>query len=270
MAGTENLFKARLLRGELQIGLWLALASAYSAELCAGSGFDWLLIDGEHAPNDIRSTLEQLQAVAPYPSQAVVRPPMGETWLIKQLLDIGAETLLVPMVETAEQARGLVAATRYPPYGIRGVGSAIGRVSRFNRETNYLAEANSRVCLLVQVESRLGLENLEEIAAVEGIDGIFIGPADLSASFGHLGNPGLPEMQQAIEGAILRIRQSGKAAGILMGDPALVARYIALGANFVAVGTDIGLLAESGTRLAARFRPEGRPEAEETGKAGAY
>ena len=254
MITTENHFKARLLRHEVQIGLWLALADAYSTEICAGSGFDWLLIDGEHAPNDVRSTLAQLQAMAPYPSQPVVRPPMGESWLIKQLLDIGAETLLVPMVETAAQAQALVAATRYAPRGMRGVGSAIGRVSHWNREPDYLAQADERVCLLLQVESRLGLENLEAIAAVEGVHGVFIGPADLAASLGHLGDPGRPEVQDAIEAAIGRIRAAGKAAGILMADTALAQRYIVLGATFVAVGTDVGLLAGSGSALAARFK----------------
>jgi 4-hydroxy-2-oxoheptanedioate aldolase len=271
MTSPGHRFKARLLQNELQIGLWLALASPYSAELCAGAGFDWLLIDGEHAPNDIRSILAQLQAVAPYPSQPVVRPPIGETWLIKQLLDLGVETLLVPMVETAEQAQAIVAATRYPPRGVRGVGAAIGRVSGWNREQNYLAEADGRICVLLQIESRVGLDNLEAIAAVDGVDGIFIGPADLSASMGHLGNPGEPEVQRAIEDAIGRIRKAGRAAGILTGDRELARHYIALGACFVAVGTDTGLLAGSSGELAATFRPgQGSLPGTEKRKAATY
>ncbi len=253
-ATPTNRFKARLARGELQIGFWLALASPYSAELCAGAGFDWLLIDAEHAPNDTRSILSQLQAVAPYASCPVVRPPIGETWMIKQLLDVGVETLLVPMVETDEQARSIVAATRYPPHGSRGVGSAIARASRWGADRSYLAGADQRMCVLLQIESRQGLDNLEAIAAVDGVDGIFIGPADLSASMGFLGQAGASEVHRAIDDAIGRIRRSGKSAGILSTDPALARHYIGLGARFVAVGTDTGLLAEASVALASRFR----------------
>ena len=263
MAIPQNVFKADLRRDGVQIGLWLGLASAYTAEICAGAGFDWLVVDGEHAPNDVRSTLSQLQAIAPYPSQAVVRPPTGEVWMIKQLLDIGAQTLLIPMVDTAEQAAALVAATRYPPRGVRGVGAALARASGFNRNAAYLDEAAEQTCLLVQVESREGLRNLDAIARTEGVDGVFIGPADLSASMGQLGNPGAPEVQAAIEDAIPRIRDAGTAAGILIGDERLARRYIELGANFVAVGTDVDLLSRSGTALARTFKPaaaDGTPD----------
>ena len=250
-----NLFKASLRRDGVQIGLWLGLASSYTTEICAGAGFDWLVVDGEHAPNDVRSTLSQLQAIAPYPSQAVVRPVIGEVWMIKQLLDIGAQTLLIPMVDTAEQAAALVAATRYPPRGVRGVGAALGRASGFNRNAAYLHEAAEQICLLVQVETREGLRNLDAIARTEGVDGVFIGPADLSASMGHLGDMAAPEVQAAIEDAIPRIRGAGVAAGILIGDETLIRRYIELGANFVAVGTDVDLLSRSGTALARTFKP---------------
>ena len=254
MAGNNsNRFKARLLQGDLQIGCWLALADPYGAELCAGAGFDWLLIDAEHAPNDNRSILSQLQAMAPYDSQPVVRPPVGESWMIKQLLDLGVETLLVPMVETASQAAAIVAATRYPPHGIRGVGSAIARASRWGRDETYLASANERMCVLLQIESRTGLDNLEAIAAVPGVDGVFIGPADLSASMGFLGNPGADEMVIAIEGAIGRIRQTGCAPGILSTDPTTARNYIDLGCRFVAVGVDTVLLAGAARTLAAGF-----------------
>lgn len=255
----HNAFKHALAEGRPQIGLWLGLADPYSAEICAGAGFDWLLIDGEHAPNDVRRTLAQLQALAAYPVTPVVRPPVGDTHLIKQYLDLGVQTLLVPMVETAEQARQLVQATRYPPQGIRGVGSALARASRWNALPDYLTRANDEVCLLVQVESRTGLENLDDIAAVDGVDGVFIGPADLSASLGHLGQPGHPDVVQAIEGALTRIVGTGKAAGILSADERLARRSLALGATFVAVGVDTTLLARAARSLAAAFR-DGAPE----------
>ena len=248
-----NTFKQRL-SAEQQIGLWVSLADPYCAELAANAGFDWLLLDGEHAPNDLRGLLGQLQAVAPYPSQAVIRPPIGDSVVIKQLLDIGAQTLLVPMVESAEQAAELVRAMHYPPKGIRGVGAALARASRWNNIATYLAEADEQMCLLVQVESLKGLENLDAIAAVEGVDGVFIGPADLSAAMGHRGNPGHPEVQAAIEGAIARIRAAGKAAGILSADEKLARRYLELGCAFVAVGVDTSLLMRSLKALAANFK----------------
>jgi 4-hydroxy-2-oxoheptanedioate aldolase len=254
MPAPRNNFKAALLNGEAQIGLWLGLANAYTAEICAGAGFDWLLIDGEHAPNDIPVMAAQLQAIAASGSHAVVRPPIGEPWIIKQLLDIGAQTILVPMVETAPQARELVQAMRYPPHGVRGVGAALARASAFNRIPDYLATANDETCLLVQLESRAGLAALEEIAAVDGVDGIFIGPADLAADMGHLGKPGVPEVQAAVEDAIMRIQKCGNAAGILTSDTQLAARYLELGAAFVAVGTDVTLLAYATSTLASKFK----------------
>ncbi|ERH60688.1 4-hydroxy-2-oxoheptanedioate aldolase [Pseudomonas simiae] len=249
-----NRFKQRLRNGEVQIGLWLGLADAYCAELAANAGFDWLLIDGEHAPNHLQGMLAQLQAVAPYPSQALIRPVIGDSALIKQLLDIGAQTLLVPMVESAAQALELVRAMRYPPQGIRGVGSALARASRWNSIQGYLDQADDQMCLLVQIENLEGLANLDEIAAVEGVDGVFIGPADLSASMGHRGNPGHPEVQVAIEDAIGRIVQSGKAAGILSADENLARRYIELGATFVAVGVDTTVLMRGLQALAGKFK----------------
>lgn len=249
-----NTFKQRLKSGEAQIGLWLGLADAYCAELAANAGFDWLLIDGEHAPNDLRGMLGQLQAVAPYPSQPIIRPVIGDTALIKQVLDIGAQTLLVPMVESAEQARELVRAIHYPPQGVRGVGSALARASRWNSIPGYLDHADQQMCLLVQIENREGLANLDAIAAVDGVDGVFIGPADLSASLGHRGNPGHPEVQAAIEDAIVRIQQAGKAAGILSADEALARRYIELGAAFVAVGVDTTVLMRGLQALAGKFK----------------
>ncbi|VVM98760.1 4-hydroxy-2-oxo-heptane-1,7-dioate aldolase [Pseudomonas fluorescens] len=254
-----NTFKLRLQSGEAQIGLWLGLADAYCAELAANAGFDWLLIDGEHAPNDLRGMLGQLQAVAPYPSHPVIRPVIGDTALIKQVLDIGVQTLLVPMVESADQARELVKAIHYPPKGVRGVGSALARASRWNSIPGYLDKADEQMCLLVQIENREGLANLDAIAAVDGVDGVFIGPADLSASMGYRGNPGHPEVQAAIEDAIARIQKAGKAAGILSADQKLAKRYIELGAAFVAVGVDTTVLMRGLQTLAATFKDAPAP-----------
>lgn len=251
-----NTFKAKLREDPAQIGLWLGLADAYPAELAANAGFDWLLIDAEHAPNTNPSILSQLQAIAPYQAQPIVRPPDSSTVGIKQVLDLGAQTLLVPMVETAEQAEGIVRAAHYPPSGVRGVGSALARASRWNSIPDYLQRADEEVCLLLQVESVAGLKNLEAIANVSGVDGVFIGPADLAAAMGHLGNPGHPEVQNTIEAAIQAIRSCGKAAGILAADETLARRYLELGANFVAVGVDTSLLTKALKSLAVKFKPE--------------
>jgi 4-hydroxy-2-oxoheptanedioate aldolase len=250
----QNSFKAALARRDRLIGLWVALASPYSAEICAGAGFDWIVIDGEHAPNDVPSILAQLQAVAPYPTHAVVRPPVGDPVLIKQLLDIGAQTLIVPMVETAEQARMLVSATRYPPEGMRGVGSSIARSSRWNRYSDYMKVADQEVCLIVQVETRRGLVNLDEIAAVEGVDGVFLGPADLSAALGHRGNAAHPEVRGAMEDAVARIAHANKPSGTLFADEAQVRHWLAQGCTFVAVGADAALFARSMEALAQKYK----------------
>jgi len=248
-----NIFKQALKDKQVQIGLWVNLANPYSTEICAGGGFDWLLIDGEHSPNDLRSILSQLQVIAAYPTNAVCRVPVGDSSLIKQYLDLGAQTLLVPMVDTPEQAHALVQACRYPPDGIRGMGGA--RASRWGRYPNYALEANAEVCLLVQVETRLALSNLDAIAATEGVDGVFIGPSDLSASMGHVGKSGHPEVQAAIEDAIARITRAGKAAGILTPDVALAKHYLERGATFVAVGLDTQLLLRGMQNLLQQFRP---------------
>lgn len=252
-----NTFKQALAARRAQVGLWLSMTSAYTAEAAATADFDWLLIDGEHAPNDIQSTLAQLQAVAPYRAQPVVRAVTGNVALIKQLLDIGAQNLLVPMVDTPEQAAEMVAATRYPPHGIRGVGSAVARASHFSDYTDYLDAADSQICLLVQAETVAAMANLEAICAVDGVDGVFIGPADLAASMGHRGKPGHPEVQAAIEAAIATIVKSGKAAGTLTSDPALARRYLALGCTFVAVGVDVMLFVNAVRKLSHDFLGDG-------------
>ncbi|VVE90001.1 4-hydroxy-2-oxoheptanedioate aldolase [Pandoraea bronchicola] len=253
MKTPPNIFKQAIARGERQVGLWLGLATPYAAELCAGSGFDWLVIDGEHAPNDLRTMLATLQAVAPYPTHPVVRLPQGDATLIKQVLEIGATTLLVPMVESAAMARALVSAMRYPPQGTRGVGSGLARSSRWNRYENYLHAANETTCLLAQVETADALAQVDDIAAVDGVDGVFIGPADLAASMGYLGQATHPEVRKAIEDGIARIRRAGKAAGILCVDEALAHHYLDLGVTFIAVGIDTTLLASASRSLAAKF-----------------
>lgn len=262
---TANTFKAALRGKRVQFGLWLGLADPYAAELCATAGFDWLLIDGEHAPNDLRTMLGGLQAIAAYQSHPVVRIPEGDTSLIKQVLEIGATTLLVPMVETAEQARELVRAMRYPPAGIRGVGSGLARSSRWGRERDYLHTANEQMCLLVQVETERGLANIDEIAQVDGVDGVFIGPADLAASLGHLGHAGHPDVQKAIAYAFERIAAAQKASGILATEESLADSYVSMGARFVAVGVDATMLAKAARALIARFRPDDEPASEHAG-----
>lgn len=248
-----NHFKRALQQKRRQIGLWLGLGSSYSAELLAGTGFDWLLIDGEHAPNTVPDVLAQLQAIAPYASHPVVRPAWNDPVLIKQLLDIGAQTLLIPMIQNAEQARLAVSATRYPPQGIRGVGSALARASRWNRIADYLTRASQEMCVLVQVETREAIANLAEITQTEGVDGVFIGPADLSADMGFAGNPQHPQVRQVIEQAIRQILAAGKAPGILMSAVEMAQHYLDLGALFVAVGVDTTLLSRAAQQLMANF-----------------
>ena len=264
MKTPTNSFKQALADRSALIGLWVGLTNGLSAEICAGAGFDWLLIDGEHAPNGLQDLLGQAQAIAAYPTtHAVARVPVGDAVLIKQYLDLGLLTLLVPMVDTADEAALLVKACRYPQDdgqgGIRGM--AGGRASRWGRYPNYAKEANEQVCLLVQVETAKALSNLDAIAATAGVDGVFIGPADLSASMGHVGNPGHPAVQAAIEDAIARILRAGKAPGILTTDEAQAKHYLSLGAVFVAVGLDTQILARQTSDLAARFKADALPVA---------
>lgn len=237
-----------------QFGLWQALASTYTAEICAGAGFDWLLFDGEHSPIDLVQAVGLLQAVAPYPVEPIVRLPSGDTVLIKRYLDIGARTLLIPMVESGVEAKMLAEATRYPPHGTRGVGAGLARASRWLRTPDYLKSAHQDQCLLLQVESRAGLAALDDIAAVDGVDGVFIGPADLAADMGHLGSPGHSEVQAAISAAFKRIKASGKAIGILASDEASARYYTSQGADFIGVGTDVSLLARGAEALARTYK----------------
>ena len=251
----DNRFKQRLLNAEAQIGLWLSIPSAFTAEICATAGYDWLLLDGEHTPNDIQTVLSQVQACAGYPTvHPIARPVIGDPVLIKQLLDIGVQTLLIPMVDTADQAAELVRATRYPPDGFRGVGYGTARVSRWDLRQNYTKVANDEVCLLVQAETQTAIQNLDAICSVPGVDGVFLGPSDLAAAYGHLGNPGHQDVQAVIESSIATILKHGKAPGILTPDEALAKRYLSLGAQFVAVGLDARLLAKGARELRQRFR----------------
>ncbi len=253
MPAPKNTFKAAIGEDRFQLGLWVALASPYAAEIVSGSGYDWLLIDGEHGPNDIPLLSSQVQAVARSASHPIVRLPVGETWMIKQILDAGAQTLLIPMVESVEQAQALVRAVRYPPHGVRGVGAALGRASQFSRIGDYLETANAEICLIVQIESRAGLAALDDIAALDGIDGLFIGPSDLAADMGQLGQPGHPEVTAAIKDAFARIRRAGKARGIMTLSLEQARLYRDMGADFMAIGTDVTLLVSATTKLREDF-----------------
>jgi 4-hydroxy-2-oxoheptanedioate aldolase len=248
----RNHFKHAIASGQHQIGLWCSLSNAYAAEAVAGSGFDWLLFDTEHSPGDVTTVLGQLQAVSAYEVTAVVRPPSNDAVWIKRFLDLGVQTLLIPYVQNREDARRAVASIRYPPTGIRGV-SAMSRATRFGRIEQYAKRAADELCLLVQVETSEALRELEEIASVEGVDGIFIGPADLAASLGRAGEPGHPDVVAAIEDAILRARACGKAVGVLSLDLAFARRCIQLGSTFTAVAVDAAILARATEAIAAQF-----------------
>ena len=251
-----NRFKHALAAGQAQIGLWSALPSPYVTEMLAGAGYDWVMLDTEHAPSDVPLMLQQLQALdaaqQPRPTSAVVRPAWNDPVLIKRYLDIGAQTLLVPFVQTADEAQDAVDAMRYAPIGIRGMGGST-RASNYGRDARYIADADQELCLLVQVETAQALDRIEDIAAVDGVDGIFIGPADLSASMGYPGQPRHPEVNAAIDDAIRRIRAAGKAPGILMVDETRARECLALGAQFVAVAMDLILLRTAADGVAAKF-----------------
>ncbi|RZL99337.1 MAG: 4-hydroxy-2-oxo-heptane-1,7-dioate aldolase [Variovorax sp.] len=264
----RNLFKHALAAGVPQIGLWSTLPDPYVSEIVSGAGFDWVLLDTEHTPTDVPHMLRQLQAVAAaVPAEArrrtsaVVRPDWNDPVLIKRHLDIGAQSLLLPFVQNADEAAAAVRATRYAPAGVRGMGGSV-RASNFGRIPDYARRAADELCVLVQVETREALDNLDAIADVDGVDGVFIGPADLSASLGHPGEPGHPEVRGAIDDAIRRIRARGKAPGILMLDETRARECLALGALFVAVAMDLQILARGAEAAARRFADDpARPAA---------
>jgi 4-hydroxy-2-oxoheptanedioate aldolase len=249
----RNGFKRALSRGETQIGLWSSLSSNYSVEVIAGAGFDWLLLDMEHSPNDLESLLPQLQAAAPYATHPVVRVPWNDMVSIKRVLDVGAQSLLVPYVSSAAEARSAVSFTRYPPQGARGVAGTT-RATRFGRIKDYARRAHEEICVLVQVETQSALDNIEAICATEGVDGVFIGPADLHASLGHPGEIANPRVKPVIDQAVRRIRKAGKAPGILTPSEDDARHWLECGALFVAVGADVGILARGAEALAQKFK----------------
>jgi 4-hydroxy-2-oxoheptanedioate aldolase len=248
-----NVFKHALKAAQAQIGLWSSLSSNYSVEVIAGAGFDWILLDLEHSPNDLESLLAQLQAAAPYFTHPVVRVPWNDMVAMKRILDVGAQSLLVPYVSTAEEARAAVSHIRYPPKGVRGVAGTT-RATRFGRVKDYARRAHEEICLLVQVETQAALNNIEAICAVDGIDGVFIGPADLHASMGYVGEIANPKIKPVIDDAIRRIRKAGKAPGILTPSEEDARRWLDCGALFVAVGADVGILARGAEALAEKFK----------------
>jgi 4-hydroxy-2-oxoheptanedioate aldolase len=248
-----NRLKRALRDGPAQIGLWSSLSSHIAAEIVAGAGFDWVLLDTEHSPNDLADVHRQLQAMQGSATSAVVRPAWNDPVAFKRLLDLGVQSLLVPYVQNAEEARRAVAATRYPPAGIRGVATTT-RASRYGRVKDYLGRAHEEICVIVQVETRAALAGLEAIAAVEGVDALFIGPSDLAADMGHLGNHAHPEVRAAMDDAIGRIRATGRAAGTLTAVEADARRWLDLGCNLLAVGSDAGILARQADALALKFK----------------
>jgi 4-hydroxy-2-oxoheptanedioate aldolase len=249
----ENPFKRALRAGRPQIGLWSSLSSNYTVEVSAGAGFDWLLLDTEHSPTDLENVLTQLQAAAPYPTHPVVRVAWNDMVTIKRVLDVGAQSLLVPYVSTATEARSAVSYTRYPPAGVRGVAGTT-RATRFGRIKDYARHAHEEICVLVQVETQQALDNVDAICEIDGVDGVFVGPADLHASLGHTGEIANPKVKPLIDDAIRRIRKRGKAPGILTPNEADARHWLECGALFVAVGSDVGILARGAEALAAKFK----------------
>jgi 4-hydroxy-2-oxoheptanedioate aldolase len=236
-------------------GMWVCTGSPLVAEICAGAGLDWVLIDMEHAPNGLESVLAQLHAVSGYPVTPVVRVPIGDVVTIKQVLDLGAQSILVPMISSAGEARAAVEAVRYPPRGTRGVGSALARSARWNRVDGYLGEADAHVSLFVQVETAAGVEAATEIASVDGVDGVFVGPSDLAASMGVLGAQTHPDVVAAVRRTFEAVKAAGKPVGVNAFDPAVADGYLEAGADFILVGADVALLARGSEGLASRFIP---------------
>ncbi|MHB1205476.1 MAG: aldolase/citrate lyase family protein [Rhodospirillaceae bacterium] len=249
----KNKFKQALAEGRQQLGLWSVLTSSYSAEIIAGAGYDWVLIDTEHSPSGVEGVLPQLQAMAPYDVSPVVRAAWNDTVLIKRYLDIGVQTLLLPFVQSAQEARAAVAAVRYPPGGVRGI-STFTRANRFGRVKDYVTRAGEEICLLVQVETKAAIDVVEEIAAVDGIDGIFVGPSDLAASLGYLGSPAHEDVMAVIENTLRRIAACGKPPGFLTADFTIARRAVAAGSRFTAIGVDGVILARGAENLLAQFK----------------
>jgi 4-hydroxy-2-oxoheptanedioate aldolase len=253
MPAPKNRLKQALAEGRVQTGIWVNLAGTVAVDLLAGAGFDWLLLDAEHGPNTIPTLLAQAQVIGQR-CNVVVRPPVGEVWMIKQILDLGVQTVLVPMVESAAHAQEMARAMRYPPKGVRGLGASVARAAEYGRIPDYLANADEEVCLILQVESRASLAALPEILTVDGVDGVFIGPSDLAADMGFRGDTKHPQVLAAIDAAIRDITASGRSAGILTFDEDMARRYRDMGVTFLGVGSDVNLLMRAAGGLAERTR----------------
>ena len=249
-----NTLKNALNAGQVQHGIWLTSGTGVLAELAGNAGFDWCLIDGEHGPNTVSEMLPQLQALAISGTPAVVRVANAEAWMIKQALDLGCQTVLVPMVDDAQTAQKMARAMRYPPHGNRGMGAALARATSFGAVTDYPHTANDQVCLLVQAESAQAIDNIDSIAATQGVDGVFIGPADLSADMGYPGQPDHPKVEEAIDYMIARTVAAGKIAGIITFDENRLNEYAEKGVTFLGVGGDMLVLNTALRGLAARIK----------------
>lgn len=252
MPAPTNALKAALLKGQVQSGVWLALASPAVAEIAGRAGFDWCLIDAEHGPNTLQTIAAQLQALSGTPAQAVVRVPAGEDWILKQVLDLGVQTIVVPMVNTAQQAAQVAAAVRYPGQGSRGLGAVLARASGYGEIVDYVSSANDEIFLFVQVESREAVDNIDAIAATEGVDGVFVGPADLSADMGFVGQPNAPEVQAAIAHVYARTLAAGKVAGVVTFDPAEFTSHVEQGVTFLGLGGDAVVVTQALRALASK------------------
>lgn len=252
----KNTFKQNILAGKKQYGIWNGLPDSYVAEICAGAGFDWICIDGEHAPYDLRTILHNMQAIQAHQVPAIVRIPTVDPIMIKQLMDAGAQNILVPMIETADQAELIAKAMRYPPIGFRGVGTALARAAQWNRVNDYFKLADNEMCCIGQIESIKAVDNLEEILKVEGLDVCFIGPADLGATMGYLGQPSHPEVVALVKETIRKIVKAGKVAGFLTGSKPLIQEYTDAGASMIGVGLDTILLAKATKALAESYKEE--------------
>lgn len=254
MPAPQNMFKTALKQGKTQIGCWAGFGETYATEITATAGFDWLLIDGEHAPNDLRSISDQVRVVAASDAHPVVRLPEGSDASVKQVMDVGAQTIMIPMVDSADFARKMARAMRYPPEGVRGAGAALARASGFSAIPDYVQTANAQACLIVQVESKAGIAALDEILDIDGVDGVFIGPSDLAIDMGFVNNPGAPEVQKTIKDAIGRINASGKASGCLAVNDETAQTYLDYGTQFLAVGIDVLMLAQTARAKAAHWK----------------
>ena len=263
--GIENKFKRALKEGNIQYGIWNGIPHSYAAEICAGAGFDYMVVDAEHGPFDISQIIIQMQAVSRYQHcSTVVRIASDDPILMKRLMDAGVQSFIIPMIESADQAETMVKALRYPPKGTRGVGTALARAAQWNRVNDYFKLADDEMCLITQIESVKGVEALDDILAVEGIDVVFLGPADLAGSMGVVGQPGHPDVVASVKNCIQKIVNSGKTAGILTSDKALIAEYRDLGVKMLAVGLDTIILAKATKGLAEHYKPELRSDQSNT------